>query len=209
MSNEFKFKIGILAFGSLISNPGEEIKKLTTDILDCETPFKVEFARISSSRGNAPTLIPVEDTEIGKKVNAKIFVLNSNITIEEAKSVLYSREIHSEKIRIYKEPTNPTSKNVLIKELDDFCSVNKVIYTYFLKQEEYANLTPEQLAKCAINSILSEAGRKKKDGISYLLEAKKNGIVTELSLEYERKILEKTNTSSLEEAIEKLSAKYS
>jgi hypothetical protein len=54
-------RIGILAFGSLIGNPGDEIAALEIaaerrhGVL---TPFPVEFARSSTKRGGAPTLVP-------------------------------------------------------------------------------------------------------------------------------------------------------
>jgi len=202
---EKKYKIGILAFGSLIENPGDEIKNIELKRIDCETPFKVEYSRISRSRSNAPTLIPVEDGAKGKRVQAKLIIIKPEITLDEAKSILWRREIHTyDKGKTYKEPTNPTPKNVLIRVLDDFCNTEKVIYTAFLVQPEYKNLTPDKLADFAISSILEEARWKEKDGIRYLLSAKKSGIETELSKEYEEKILEKTKTKTLEEAIEKL-----
>jgi len=45
------------------------------------------------------------------------------------------------------------------------------------------------------------AGRDK-DGISYLIAAKKNGIVTPLSADYEREILRQTGTDNLEAALQ-------
>ena len=54
--------IGILAYGSLISSPGDEIASATTEtIKNVQTPFRVEFARTSTSRAGAPTLVPAED----------------------------------------------------------------------------------------------------------------------------------------------------
>jgi hypothetical protein len=207
---ETKYKIGILAFGSLIDNPGEEIKNIEIKRIDCKTPFKVEFSRISRSRSNAPTLIPIDDDIAkSKRVKAKLIIVDPDIILDDAKSILWRRETHntSDKSKIYREPKNPTSKNVLIGELDNFCKTEKVIYTKFLIQSEYKYLTPDQLADFAIKSILDEAGWKEKDGIRYLLSAKRSGIVTELSEEYEEKILEKTESETLEEAIEKLDRK--
>jgi len=202
---EIKYKIGILAFGSLIKNPGDEIKNIELIRIDCETPFKVEYSRISQSRSNAPTLIPVENGAKGKKVQAKLIILKPKISLDVAKSILWRREIHtSDKKRVYNEPENPTPKNVLIRELDNFCNTEKVIYTAFIVQPEFKDLTPDKLADFAISSILEEAGRKEKDGIRYLLSAKNCGIETELSKEYEEKLLEKSKTKTLEEAIEKL-----
>jgi hypothetical protein len=62
-------------------------------------------------------------------------------------------------------------------------------------------VTPTILAERAITSLHSLQGQGGKDGVSYLLSAKTNGIVTELSEAYEQEILRLTNTTSLEEAI--------
>ena len=54
--------IAILAFGSLIEDPGEEIGPLIRDRVEgVRTPFSIEFARRSRTRGGGPTLIPVDD----------------------------------------------------------------------------------------------------------------------------------------------------
>src|SRR3954447_17111626 len=55
-------KVGILAYGSLIDNPGAEIEAaLISREADILTPFGVEFARSSSKGSGAPTLVPVRD----------------------------------------------------------------------------------------------------------------------------------------------------
>lgn len=208
MINQEKYKIGILAFGSLINDPGEEINKLEIARIDCKTPFKIEFLRISSSRGKAPTLIPVMDDSIGKQNNAKIIIIDENTSLDNAKSILWRRECHKkDKSEKFTKPESPTSKNVLIGELENFYGVEKIIFTYFLLQSEYKDLTPEKLADFAIESILSNAGIEEQDGIRYLLSAKRSGIVTELSEEYENIILLKTKTNTLQEAIEKMDRK--
>lgn len=208
MTTGKNYKIGILAFGSLIDNPGQEIKDLEITRINCETPFNIEFARISASRSDAPTLIPIQDNSKGKKTKATVIVLDEKISLDEAKSILWRRECHkTDKPQKFKEPKNPTSKNVLIGELRNFCEVDKVIYTYFLLQDEYKDLTSEKLAEHAIKSILSTAGQEEKDGIRYLLSAVEHGIETEYSKEYEEHILRRTETNSLREAIEKLDRK--
>ena len=67
-----------------------------------------------------------------------------------------------------------------------------------------ANTTPlnaEVLASLAIKSAHElDDGR---DGISYLLDAKRNGTVTPLSGPYEREILRRMKTASLEDALQK------
>ena len=53
--------VGILAYGSLINDPGEELKKVIVGRIPCQTPFNVEYARLSVTRDNAPTLIPTSE----------------------------------------------------------------------------------------------------------------------------------------------------
>jgi len=85
--------IGILAYGSIINNPGEEIESsIVNRIINVMTPFKIEFARSSSTRKGAPTLIPVETG--GKENIAQILVLDRNISEQEAVDMLWRRETH-------------------------------------------------------------------------------------------------------------------
>lgn len=193
-------KIGILAYGSLIDDPGSEIKPYITKKISCTTPFKVEFARTSSSRGGAPTLIPCED---GSEVPAFILVLNNDLDLQTAKSFLWRRERHVFDGKPYIEVTSPTNKKVVIKCIHDFEGIDTVIYTSIGKNID-GEVTADKLCKLAINSILSEAGEEKKDGLRYLQGIKKNLITTPLSNDYEQLVLKSTQTKSLEEAIIKL-----
>jgi len=199
------YKIGILAFGSLIDNPGDEIAKATIAHQNCVTPFKVEFARISTKRSYTPTLLPVDDSAIGRSVNAKILILREDITIKQATDMLWRREVNKMGSENgYIEKPNPTSEQLQIRNSDKFPEFEHVIYAYFSLQEKYLNLTSIQLAKYAYDSILLEAGEQKRDGIRYLLSAKKSGTITQLSEEYEFALLKLTGTKTLEEAIVKM-----
>lgn len=205
MTNSQNHKIGILAYGSLIDNSGNEISKLEIERIDCETPFNVEFARTSSTRSNAPTLIPVEIG--GRKVKAVIIVLNPLTNIDTAKSILWRRELHKTNgTENYIQSVNPSPNKVVVKTLTDFMNVQTVLYTS-IGCNITQPLTSELLANFSICSILSKAGQEEKDGLRYLHSAKRNGIVTTLSEEYESQILLKTESKSLEQAIEKLDRK--
>lgn len=195
-----KYKIGILAYGSLIDNPGKEIKPIIIDRINCKTPFKVEFARTSNSRSGAPTLIPYET---GNEVKAVILVLENSTDLAHAKSILWRRERHNFDDKKYVEVITPTNNQVVVKYIRDFENVETVIYTSIGKNID-GKITAEKLSQLAIESILSKAGENKKDGIRYLYESKNNSIVTKLSQEYEQAILDKTETKTLEEAINKL-----
>jgi hypothetical protein len=59
-----------------------------------------------------------------------------------------------------------------------------------------------RLAEQAITSAhLERTGR---DGITYLIEAKRNGMMTPLSDAYEQEILRRTQSRNLEEALRKM-----
>lgn len=202
MKDNFKYSIGILAYGSLISDPGEEINNLTIARINVITPFNVEFKRSSSTRSYAPTLIPV--TNGGRPVKGVILVLNEQTTIDAAKTILWRRERHSNDYNeVYSEPSNPTPNKVRVRSLNKFCEVEIVLYTE-IGQNISEPVTASLLSDLAIRSILSDSGSRKLDGVRYLLNAKKSGIITELSEDYEKEILNKTNARSLEEVIEKL-----
>ena len=83
--------IGILAHGSLIEDPGPEIEagRLRTEY-NVNTPFKIEFARKSRTRGYGPTLVPVAVG--GDHVLAQIIVLKEGITEREACDLVWRRE---------------------------------------------------------------------------------------------------------------------
>jgi hypothetical protein len=63
-------------------------------------------------------------------------------------------------------------------------------------------LTAVHLAELAIKSARLE--RTGRDGITYLIDAKHNGITTPLSVDYEQEILRQTQTSNLHEALRKI-----
>lgn len=196
--------IGILAYGSLIDDPGHEIQAvLAVRVKDAETPFKVEFARSSKGRDGAPTLVPVE--EGGANVKAEILVLKNHISEADAKNMLWRRETNqSDSKKIYKPPDNPTSNTVYIERLENFHGIKVVLYTKIAPNIE--NLTAQKLAELAIQSARANAGAKRRDGISYLIAAKHNGIMTPLMPEYEKEILRQTESSCLEEALRALRA---
>lgn len=202
MMNAAENSIGILAYGSLIDEPGNELEELIIDRIHCQTPFNVEFARLSETRSNAPTLVPYQD---GSPVKAVILVLDHNrVTLSQAESMLWRRETRTtDTTKNYKPSKEHNPNKVTILELKNFKNVTTVLYTSIGQNMGIMN-KPDILANFAIRSILEKAGEEQKDGIHYLLAAKKNGIVTKLSPQYEAEILKQTNTKSLEAAIVEL-----
>ncbi|WP_290482009.1 hypothetical protein, partial [Hyphomonas sp. UBA3201] len=164
--------VGILGYGSLISHPGSEINRACTDIImDVMTPFHVEFARSSTGRGGAPTLVPVENG--GAQVKGQVFVMNR--PEQEAANILYRREINQvDTQRPYTRPDKIRDNTVLVERLPNFAELDVVLYTRIAATIN--PLTAEHLADLAIKSAAkAEPGR---DGITYLINAKQHGIVT-------------------------------
>ena len=81
----------------------------------------------------------------------------------------------------------------------DLSHVKTRLYAGFL--QNIPNPTSEGLACLAIESAKAGAGALEKDGIRYLIDAKRNGIQTPLTDGYEREILRQTGTQSLEETL--------
>lgn len=198
-----KAVVGILAFGSLIDNPGAEIEAaLIGRKLNVPTPFGVEFARSSVKRGGAPTLVPVQQG--GRSIPAQILLVN--VPEQEAKDRLWRREVN----RIgqgghYVHPVNPGPNTLVIDRYEHFEDVEVVLAARLVAT--IAPLTAAHLAELAIESARVE--RTGRDGITYLINAKRNGIGTLLSDAYEQEILRRTQARDLDEAHQKVQAKPS
>ena len=186
--------IGILAYGSLIDDPGCEIHAAIVRKKCCRTPFKVEYARKSSTRSNAPTLVRCDK---GAKVSGRILVVD--LTLHEAKDRLYRREINKVgcKSKTYSEPGDDNANAVRIKTKCDFEGIDLVIYASLCPNIE--DLNPEKLAYLAICSARKR--RDGRDGISYLMNAKNAGIRTPRSDAYETEILKMTKARNLKDAL--------
>jgi hypothetical protein len=192
--------VGILAYGSLIGDPGKEIKGATVDtVRDVLTPFSVEFARTSSGRRGAPTLVPV--TGHGAAVNAHVFVLD--VSVDEAADRLYRRErgLVGTAVR-YMHPEKPGANHVIVRHLEDFSGLDTVLYAEIGANIE--NLNADVLAELAIASARGPADDR--DGITYLMGALSNGINTPLSGPYNEEILMRLDAADLAEALAKARA---
>jgi cation transport regulator ChaC len=198
-------RIGILAYGSLIDQPGDEIKNVEADRINVETTFEVEFARSSATRGGAPTLVPV--SKGGAKVKAVVIVLKDSVTEQQAMDMLWRRETHKKagSRERYRLPKVVTENKVLVKRESSYCGIDIVVF-YTSIAANIDPLTPQKLATLAIESARSKKVKEGKDGISYLISAKKCGIDTPLIKRYENEILQRTNVKTLEGALAKLRA---
>lgn len=190
--------IGVLAYGSLIGDPGCELRDAEiARHSEVQTPFPIEFARKSSRRDDAPTLIPVESG--GAKVAATVIELREDIGLDLARDMVYRREVHDVcNWEQNYEHGPPTTTNVSVRTLDDFSGLDRVLYTQILSNID--DVSPGRLAELAIESARGPAGDKEKDGITYLRQALSHGIETPLTGPYREAILRETGTETLKEA---------
>jgi hypothetical protein len=185
--------VGIIAFGSLIEDPGSELERVIERVDQIvETPFRLEFARSSARRDGAPTLVPVRTG--GAVVPAKVLVLSSEIDPELARDLLYRREVWW---RTGPSATYRESGGTWIAETP-LPGLETAIYSAW--PSNIPHPTAEKLSALAIASARRDAGAERRDGISYLADALDRGLETPLSPDYQAAVLAATGSSSLEDA---------
>lgn len=194
-------KLAILAFGSLIDDPGEDLAPLIVEERPgAITPFNVEFAHASVNRGGGPTLAPV--ARGGAPIEAVLLVLEGDVRLETAIDLLYARETGRPGSGVLYRPDPAKPNQVYIKALPYFQDFDAVLYTSTAADIE--PLTAEELARRAVASAAGPAGAANRDGIRYLIDAKRHGVETPLMATYERKVLEMTGAPDLIHARERV-----
>jgi hypothetical protein len=185
--------VGILAFGSVVKQPGADLQALVVRRIEwVETPFAVEFARSSRTRDGAPTMVPVEGG--GTTLPASILVLEDFVDEAVARDLLYRRETW----RIGEDVTYSTAGASWIGKLSDFAGLSACLYTAL--PQNIQPLTVERLADLALQSAAAAAGGHRRDGISYLEQQEQRGVMTPLMPGYEAEILARTGAPDLSRA---------
>ncbi len=154
-TSQLKKKIGILAFGSLIGDPGKELLPKIIMRIKTPTPFGVEYVRYSQTRGGAPTLVPHPD---GVPVDGEILVLDDAVSVDEARNMLWRRERRIEGSgKNYVEGTTPNS--VLVREWTNSPCVESVLYTDFLSRRQNCQTRGDRIGEEGHSERQSRAAR--------------------------------------------------
>jgi hypothetical protein len=128
----------------------------------------------------------------------RAIIFEVSISEREALDMVYRREINAVSSgKRYIEPEPDKRNAVRLDRFKKFEGFDVVISTRMAPN--IASLSADVLAGLAIASA-QELGDGR-DGITYLMNAKANGIETELSAAYERVILERTGATGLAEAL--------
>jgi cation transport regulator ChaC len=183
--------VGILAYGSLLDDLGEELSALIVRRTDgLRTPFSVEYARSSRTRDGAPTLVPVLNG--GSSLVAALFELDPHIDVVSARTLLFRRESHCADAQATSD--HPS----WIRQLHGLAGIETSLYVAL-----DANLrvpTPRQLAQMAGRSAARGSGARRQDGISYLDAQLRRGVTTPLTEPYVEAILALTGADDLGKA---------
>ncbi len=161
-----------------------------------ETPFPIEFARTSSRRDGCPTLIPVESG--GARVAAELIPFQAGLSLAEAQTRVWRREV-LKRDGTYDRDRNPGRNKVYVEPIEQHYEGFDVVLSVSIASN-IDHLDGETLAGLAIASARAPAGERCEDGITYLIEAKKQAITTPLLPAYENAILRSLAVVSLEQA---------
>lgn len=190
MGDEAVVMIGVLAYGSLRTDPGGELLPLIVERVTVRTPFGIEYGRFSQTRGGAPTVVPHPR---GAPVDAEVLVLDGSVDVDAAKDIVWRREVRKEATGM----RPPSTSTVVVRELQDVAGCAVVLYTDFIDGRIEAP-NPTALAKAALQSVgqVSEV----KDGLAYLANLIALGVITPLTFAYRDEILRLSGAGTLDEA---------
>jgi len=192
----YPLRVAILAYGSLVADPGDELAPLIDERHPHTTPFSVEFARLSPCRDHAPVLTVVAEGE-ADPVAGTLLVLKAGTSVETATCCLWRRETHQVSSR--KLPLGADRHHIrLLTKLDGLDGIDAVLY--WQAEANYPRPEAAGLARRSIESARGAAGEQRKDGISYLAQVVAAGIRTRLTDAYVAAVLKETGADTLEAA---------
>jgi hypothetical protein len=177
-------QVAILAYGSLISEPGPGLRPLIVDRVPCLTPFPVEFGRASQRWGGGPVLVPHAD---GGPVAGRLLVLHPAIGLGRAVDLLAARE--------------GLSSGAGVIEVD-MPGPLMVIAAALPRNLPAPEVRPPALARRAASSV--SAGPR--NGVAYLRIVMDAGVSTPLTARYADAVLALSGAETLEGAERRLVA---
>ncbi|MEQ8834989.1 MAG: hypothetical protein RIB67_11185 [Miltoncostaeaceae bacterium] len=170
--------VAIMAYGSLIDDPGPELAPLIVRRPPRRTAFPVEYARASPRWGGGPVLVP---HPAGGEVEGRLLVLADAVELGAAVQMLAARE------------GLPDARGVVLVD----CGEPYAVLAAALPRNLPApDMMPVELARRAIASAATGA----RNGIAYLRRAMASGVLTPLSREYAAEVCTILGVPDLEAA---------
>lgn len=170
--------VAILAYGSLLYQPGPELALVIVGREPCSTPFPVEYGRASARWGGGPVLVP---HPAGGPVLGALLHLAPSVGLGDAVHMLATRE------------GLPDTRGVVeVADIGD-----GIVLTAALPRNLPApDMVPRHLARRA----LASAATGRRNGVAYLRGAIAAGIRTPCTDAYADAILEITGATTLVDA---------
>lgn len=178
-------RVAVMAYGSLLYDPGPELGPLIQERLPRRTPFPVEYGRVSAKWGGGPVLVPHGD---GGRVEGALLVLTPACDLGKAVEALRVRE------------GLPSPQGVVEVEAGD--PELMVIAASLPRNLPLPDMTPAELGRRAAKSV----AHGELNGVAYLRGALEAGVETPRSRAYAREVLELAGADDLEEAERRLVA---
>ena len=171
-------RVAILAYGSLLSEPGSVLATRIVAVEACRTPFPVEYGRASARWGGGPVLVPHAR---GAEVMGALLLLADDVELGDAVEMLAAREGLND------------ARGVVQVEMP----VERLVLAASLPRNLPApDMTADALARRSVESARHGA----RNGIAYLAAALRAGIVTPLSARYAARVLEMVGVPTLDDA---------
>ena len=171
-------QVAILAYGSLIADPGTALRPFIVERIPRQTPFPVEFGRASRRWGGGPVLVP---HPAGRPVAGMLLVLRAAVGLGRAVDLLREREGLAGGDGVV-EVAMPGEHQVIAASLPRNLSAPE--------------MQPEALARRAAAS----ARTGPRNGVAYLRGLLDVGIRTPLTDAYAASVMALAGAGSLEEA---------
>lgn len=171
--------VAVLAYGSLLYQPGPELALVIAGREPCRTPFPVEYGRASARWGGGPVLVP---HPAGGPVMGALLHLAPGVPLGDAVAMLARRE------------GLPDGRGVVeVAGMGDIA----VLTAALPRNLPLPDMAPRRLARRALESAGTGGGR---NGVAYLRRAMAAGVHTPRTAAYARAILEISGAATLRDA---------
>lgn len=176
--------IAVLAYGSLLDEPGPGLAALVTGRRPCRTPFGVEYGRASRRWGGGPVLVPHPR---GAPVQGALLDIATGVALGAVVEALATRE------------GLPDAHGIVQVEMPG----DRLVLTACLPRNlPEPDMRPTALARRAVASV----GHGPRNGVAYLRRVLAAGVETRLTAAYRAEILRLTGADGLEDAERRLVA---
>lgn len=179
--------IAIMAYGSLLHEPGPELAPLIVARRPCRTPFPVEYGRASQRWGGGPVLVPHPR---GGQVDGALLLLADGVELGAAVEILAGREGLA--------GARGVVEVALPGEAASGAEPRLVLAASLPRNLPAPDMRPDRLARRALMSV--GEGGEGRNGVAYLRRAMASGVRTPLTDRYAAAVLALSGASTLEQA---------